>query len=93
LRDKNFWALRHNATSMLPFEPQADEKALSKMASIRPGKFTWSCSLTETKKPDLFRSGFLPLSLFGDKPYVTRSKTQLHFPQYKFSAPRKANNC
>jgi hypothetical protein len=26
---KNFWGLRHNATSTLPWEPQADEHVLT----------------------------------------------------------------
>ena len=50
------------------------------MPSIRSGKFTWSCPLTDMKKPDLFRPGFLPLSLFATNlmsrdPYVTRFMT------------------
>jgi hypothetical protein len=40
---KNFGALRHDAISTLPLEPQADEKVLNTMASIRSGKFSWSC--------------------------------------------------
>jgi len=62
---KNFWGLRHNATSTLPWEPQADEHGLTLIGLAPQGN----------EKAGPFQIRLPPPVAFGDKLCVTRYMT------------------
>jgi hypothetical protein len=82
LRDKKFWALRHNATSTLPWEPQADEHVLTLIGLAPQGN----------EKAGPFQIRLPPPVAFGDKLYDTHFMPQLFFAHKKFSSLRNVNN-